>query len=180
MSALRQARSYSLLLSWYRFRVKQLVCDTDNMASGVWRYMFPAKIGQGHSWSCHIKGYPGFDKCVVFGAKSALLKVDTKGTRPTSWMASTKCSQCLTMRSCWQHVNRYSRQTASSAKGSSCRLKSDHPTAGCCVLMGDRCSGHWNDTDGNKFLQDLPDSDMHSAACSRIWPDAVAVDGRIL
>ena len=138
----RQARSNSLLLSWYRFRVKQLVCDTDNMASGVWRYMFPAKIGQGHSWSCHIKGYPGFDKCVVFGAKSALLKVDTKGTRPTSWMASTKCSQCLTMRSCWQHVNRYSRQTASSAKGSSCRLKSDHPTAGCCVLMGDRCSGH--------------------------------------
>ena len=56
MSALRQARSNSLLLSWYRFRVKQLVCDTDNMASGVWRYMFPARIGQGRSvsvWSIH-------------------------------------------------------------------------------------------------------------------------------
>ena len=149
MSALRQARSNSLLLSWYRFRVKQLVCDTDNMASGVWRYMFLARIGQGqvhvrlvHSWSCHIKGYSGFDKCDAFGAKCALLKVDTKGTRPTSWMTSTKCSQCLTMRSCWQHVNRYSRQTASSAKGSSCRLKSEDPTAGCCVLMDDRCSGH--------------------------------------
>ena len=43
--------------------------------------MFPAKIGQEHSWSCHIKGYPGFDKCVVFGAKGTRREQD----RPAGW-----------------------------------------------------------------------------------------------